>query len=410
MAIPQSLEALTPWLEDAWLERYLNRETTPEETAWFEAYMLEHPHVADALETDAAITAALSQQSPQGIELRVEVRRESGVTELPRRKWSRPAWFGVAAAAVLTVALSSTLVWHKDDRLAAVQASRALFDPSRSAEAVAFNVLDDRGSAWTMLEIHTASKAAEHEVRIGGQTLGRFRSDEEGVLEVLLNAPVGDLQAQDINVVRITDLQSEPVMVSSKVNLDAGGQEVQQRVCRLSRELRSTTDPLRFVTVGGRLADYIDILHVRDDNAPDNPCISDRQGWTADEYIFICRDDSSKDLSLFAHIKSNTAVDFICNEGRPVTLTAQDGQYSSAYWDDFTRGFRYYVMLEWNPDKCATAGCEPYFIESFDLDSLAVAACFNHQPAMELPSEMACAELPASKQTDDGNGEKPPRP
>lgn len=410
MTIPKSLEALSPWLEDAWLERYLNRETTADETAWFEAYMLEHPHVADALETDAAIAAVLSQQTPQSIQLRVAVNRETPAPRPnTRRRWSQPGWMGVAAAAALTLALTSPFLLHQDGP-DSMQANRVLVDTVRSADANAsvLTVRDNAGAKWTLLEINTAARSSDHEVRVNDRPLGTFRSDDEGVLHVLAQVELGELKQDSITAIKLDNLHAVPVSVTSTVDLSVPKPETQNLVCRGASQLRTTSDPARFITVGSGMANYIDILHVRNDDTPGNPCATTRQGWTADEYIFICQASVNKQQRLFAHIRRDTAVNFNCADGNPVTLSEQDGQYSSAYWDDFARGFRYYVLLEWDQNKCQTAGCEPYFIESFDLNALAVNACFNHQPSIEVPTAQACANRPLSKQSEDGGGEKPP--
>jgi hypothetical protein len=40
------------WLEDAWLERYLERRLSDAEAAWFEAYLLSRPRLVERLEAD----------------------------------------------------------------------------------------------------------------------------------------------------------------------------------------------------------------------------------------------------------------------------------------------------------------------------------------------------------------------
>lgn len=46
---------LAEWLEDAWLQRYLDRELNDAESAWFEAYMLDKPRLIAAIDTDNAL-------------------------------------------------------------------------------------------------------------------------------------------------------------------------------------------------------------------------------------------------------------------------------------------------------------------------------------------------------------------
>lgn len=50
---------LSPWLDQAWLQRYLDRELEAAELAWFEAYVLDKPHLLDAIDADNALRAVV---------------------------------------------------------------------------------------------------------------------------------------------------------------------------------------------------------------------------------------------------------------------------------------------------------------------------------------------------------------
>lgn len=60
MRLPDPFIPLRPWLEQAWLQRYLERELAPDEQAWFETYLLTRPHLLAALEADSALRAVLA--------------------------------------------------------------------------------------------------------------------------------------------------------------------------------------------------------------------------------------------------------------------------------------------------------------------------------------------------------------
>jgi len=51
---------LVPWLETAWLQRYLERQLDADETAWFEAYLVDKPALLDRLERDTDLRDALA--------------------------------------------------------------------------------------------------------------------------------------------------------------------------------------------------------------------------------------------------------------------------------------------------------------------------------------------------------------
>jgi len=48
------------WLEQAWLERYLDRQLDMAETAWFEAYALDKPELLAAIDADTRLRDALA--------------------------------------------------------------------------------------------------------------------------------------------------------------------------------------------------------------------------------------------------------------------------------------------------------------------------------------------------------------
>ena len=52
-------EKLSPSLEDAWLQRYLDRELSQQEEFWFESYALDKPRLLDAIERDTDLRDGL---------------------------------------------------------------------------------------------------------------------------------------------------------------------------------------------------------------------------------------------------------------------------------------------------------------------------------------------------------------
>jgi len=57
--IASGMSRLAPWLESAWMARYLERQLSADETAWFEAYVLDKPDLLTALEADTDLRDAL---------------------------------------------------------------------------------------------------------------------------------------------------------------------------------------------------------------------------------------------------------------------------------------------------------------------------------------------------------------
>jgi hypothetical protein len=59
---PDRPPMMAPWLERAWLMRYLDRQLGSDEQAWFEGYLLDKPELLDQLEVDTALRDAIAAQ------------------------------------------------------------------------------------------------------------------------------------------------------------------------------------------------------------------------------------------------------------------------------------------------------------------------------------------------------------
>lgn len=101
--------AMPPWLEDAWLRRYLARELAPDETEWFETYVMQRPHLVAQIDTDSDLRDALHALG--GDAARGAVRE---LEAAPARAVQTPARTGLrgtyAQAAGIAVALIGGLI------------------------------------------------------------------------------------------------------------------------------------------------------------------------------------------------------------------------------------------------------------------------------------------------------------
>lgn len=77
---------LAPWLEQIWLDRYLDRELDPGALAAFETYLLTRPHLIAALEADNALRDLMHRAaaSPPGVPA-APPPRDAAVVEAPIR-------------------------------------------------------------------------------------------------------------------------------------------------------------------------------------------------------------------------------------------------------------------------------------------------------------------------------------
>ena len=60
MAPPTTPTRMTTWLEQVWLDSYLDRQLAGEEAQWFEAYAVERPELLVTIETDTRLRDALA--------------------------------------------------------------------------------------------------------------------------------------------------------------------------------------------------------------------------------------------------------------------------------------------------------------------------------------------------------------
>ena len=154
------------WLESAWLQRYLDRQLSDPESEWFEAYMLDKPHLIDAIEADTNLRDGLvgANGTPAG-------RHAIG----SQRRGSRSAWLRAATnrAAPMAWAASLVLAWvvgwmfaglnpgGSADTRALVVASptRLVFDTLRGVETPPLVHPGDPDSQHILVEVGLPSDA-----------------------------------------------------------------------------------------------------------------------------------------------------------------------------------------------------------------------------------------------------------
>lgn len=139
---------MSAWLEQAWLARYLDRRLTEEETAAFEAYLLDRPHLLDAVEADNALREAAAGLA----DLRDDVPGQPGAAggELHRTSSRAPAWGGMAMAASLAAAVAIGWMLPRDAHDPAVSAlapPRVLYDTTRGVADTPVELVPHAGQA-----------------------------------------------------------------------------------------------------------------------------------------------------------------------------------------------------------------------------------------------------------------------
>lgn len=97
----QSFPPMSDWIEDAWLRRYLARELDADETEWFEAYVLDKPHLLQRIEHDSDLRDALDVVSSSGeFHLKAAIESVERPQASPRTSEALRGvrWFAIAAS------------------------------------------------------------------------------------------------------------------------------------------------------------------------------------------------------------------------------------------------------------------------------------------------------------------------
>jgi len=163
---------MSPWLERVWLERYLERGLSAEETQSFEAYMLDKPELLEAVEADTDLrdglvgSAGAVEVAPADSNSAAPV---SGTSPAPRR--SSSAWIPMAATLIVGIGLGLLLqrLPEVQDKAGGVIPSptRVVFDTMRG-EALEPRI--EPGSPGTdamLIEVGMPPTATNITVRIG---------------------------------------------------------------------------------------------------------------------------------------------------------------------------------------------------------------------------------------------------
>ena len=113
MTPQESFEAMSPWLERAWLVNYLDGHLSEEEAEWFEAYALDKPDLMATIDADTRLRRSLegyflSESNP--VNTSADTGGSTGsiaaneVPASPSTMSSRratPAWIAIAAALIV---------------------------------------------------------------------------------------------------------------------------------------------------------------------------------------------------------------------------------------------------------------------------------------------------------------------
>ncbi|HUD41322.1 MAG TPA: hypothetical protein VMR06_04915 [Dokdonella sp.] len=149
--------AMSSWLEEAWLARYLDRALSTDERDWFEAYMLDKAHLIEQVEVDNALRDAAHVAAPLSVAPDRPAEPGAPPSRSPRRSLARA--LALAASFVLGVGLT----WIGFDRLPhgvpASNPTRIVYDTLRAQASEPLIERGDPDSPWIIVDIAIPSGA-----------------------------------------------------------------------------------------------------------------------------------------------------------------------------------------------------------------------------------------------------------
>ncbi len=127
---------LKPWLERAWMDRYLDRSLDEEDAAWFETYLLERPELQAELAADLDLRDGLARINTEAPLDGAPPAANDAERDPPpvRRRWT-PVW---AAAASLVLGFGiAQLIPTREAAGVMPNPSRLVVDVSRGGRPLA---------------------------------------------------------------------------------------------------------------------------------------------------------------------------------------------------------------------------------------------------------------------------------
>ncbi|MDZ3824537.1 MAG: hypothetical protein U0S76_13115 [Pseudoxanthomonas sp.] len=194
---------MTAWLEQAWLQRYLDRALDAEEQAWFETYLLAHPHLVEAVEADTGLRDAFALAGSAGGTGEGgdagggdgrpgSPTRPSVVRPRPPSRRGLPPWLGLAAGLLLGLGLAALWPTASGPGPGLANPTRIVFDTLRGGHSPPHIEPGDPDSPWLLVEVPVPPGSRIDSVRLEGgpqsAVFGSVAATPDGFGLLLLDA------------------------------------------------------------------------------------------------------------------------------------------------------------------------------------------------------------------------------
>lgn len=171
------------WLEEVWMQRYLDRELSEPETSWFEAYCLDRDHLLTLIEADLALRDGLAANAKA-----LDAKPVSSAAQ-PRRE--RPSRMTAAIAASLLVGTLAGVVFgprvaSDSENQITPDVTRLMFDTLRGSEAEARVDHASSDSEFVLLDVAVPSDAREIALKVDGAVQHALTVSRDGFVSALV--------------------------------------------------------------------------------------------------------------------------------------------------------------------------------------------------------------------------------
>ncbi len=176
-------ERMSAWLERAWLQNYLERGLDDEESAWFEAYVLDKPELLQAIETDTDLRDGLAVVAAEQSSFAT-----AGVDSRPRSS-SMPRWLALAAMLVVGIGVGLFVPRTATDPGMPLTANpaRVVYDTMRGTAAEPqFERAALQAADVLLVEVAVPPAASEIELRIAGDAPRQLRMSADAFVSFLI--------------------------------------------------------------------------------------------------------------------------------------------------------------------------------------------------------------------------------
>lgn len=196
MSALNPLQPMAPWLEQAWMERYVGRELADDERAWFETYLLDKPHLLDRWATDldlrdgielAERQAGAARAAPVGVVATLPTPMTRSHTQPARRRlWRAPALAASVVAAFGTGFLANGLFRAERSDGVIADPTRIVVDVSRGSAPAASVDNATSASEYVLIDALVPADASYVAVRGPGMPERVLSVSKDGVATLLL--------------------------------------------------------------------------------------------------------------------------------------------------------------------------------------------------------------------------------